>query len=97
MALTFDDAYRSVFELGFPILSRLAFPGTVFVARAFPGGEAPMSWPGIDGRLGRPHECELVPTSWEELSQLPRDRLGDRFPHAFLPDADPAWRRSAGP
>ena len=30
-AVTFDDAYRSVIELGFPILSRLGVPGTVFV------------------------------------------------------------------
>ena len=28
VAVTFDDAYRSVIELGFPILSRLGVPGT---------------------------------------------------------------------
>jgi peptidoglycan/xylan/chitin deacetylase (PgdA/CDA1 family) len=70
LAVTFDDAYRSVIELAFPILSRLGLPGTVFVPTAFTGGEAPMKWPGIDHWLGGPHESELVPMSWEELATL---------------------------
>jgi peptidoglycan/xylan/chitin deacetylase (PgdA/CDA1 family) len=70
VAITFDDAYRSVIELAFPILARLGLPGTVFVPTAFAGSEAPMAWPGIDHWLGGPHESELVPMSWEELATL---------------------------
>jgi peptidoglycan/xylan/chitin deacetylase (PgdA/CDA1 family) len=70
VSVTFDDAYRSVIELAFPILSRLGLPGSVFVPTAFAGSEKPMSWPGIDQWLGGPHERELVPMSWEELAQL---------------------------
>ena len=69
-AVTFDDAYRSVIELGLPILSRLGVPGTVFVPTSFTGSEKPMSWPGIDHWIGGPHESELVPMSWEELTRL---------------------------
>lgn len=70
VAVTFDDAYRSVIDLGLPVLSRLGVPGTVFVPTAFTGVEAPMAWPGIDHWIGGPHESELVPMSWEELKTL---------------------------
>jgi peptidoglycan/xylan/chitin deacetylase (PgdA/CDA1 family) len=70
MAVTFDDAYRSVIELGLPVLSRLGLPGTVFVPTAFAGVAEPMSWPGIDGWLGGPHEQELTAMSWSELATL---------------------------
>jgi peptidoglycan/xylan/chitin deacetylase (PgdA/CDA1 family) len=70
LAVTFDDAYRSVLELGLPILERLGVPGSVFVPTDFAGTERPMSWPGIDQWLGGPFERELVPMSWEELGRL---------------------------
>jgi peptidoglycan/xylan/chitin deacetylase (PgdA/CDA1 family) len=70
VAITFDDAFRSVFELAFPILSRAGFRATVFVPSAFPDREAPMAWPGIDHWLGGPHEPELRPMSWEQLHRL---------------------------
>jgi peptidoglycan/xylan/chitin deacetylase (PgdA/CDA1 family) len=70
MAVTFDDAYRSVIELGLPVLSRLGLPATVFVPTAFAGVAEPMSWPGIDGWLAGPHEAELMAMSWSELSTL---------------------------
>jgi peptidoglycan/xylan/chitin deacetylase (PgdA/CDA1 family) len=70
LAVTFDDAYRSVHELALPVLARLGLPGTVFVPTAFAGTEAPMAWPGIDQWLGTEHERELIPMSWEELREL---------------------------
>jgi peptidoglycan/xylan/chitin deacetylase (PgdA/CDA1 family) len=73
LAVTFDDAYRSVLELGFPILARLGLPGSVFVPTGFAGTERPMSWPGIEQWLGGPFERELVPMSWEELERLAAD------------------------
>jgi peptidoglycan/xylan/chitin deacetylase (PgdA/CDA1 family) len=70
LAVTFDDAYRSVIELGFPILSELGLPGTVFAPTAYIGTERPMRWPGIDRWHGTAHESELVPCSWSELEML---------------------------
>ena len=70
VAVTFDDAYRSVLELAFPILSSLGLPGTVFVPTSFPGAETPMAWPGIDHWLGGPYEGELEPMSWDELRRV---------------------------
>jgi len=70
VAVTFDDAYRSVIELARPILEEFGFPGSVYVPTAFAGSEQPMSWPGIDAWKGTEHERELVPMSWDELSEL---------------------------
>lgn len=70
LALTFDDAYRSVIELAFPIMQRLGVPGTVFVPTDHAGRERPMSWPGIDHWVGGPHEAELLPMNWDELRAL---------------------------
>lgn len=70
LAVTFDDAYRSVLELALPILRRLELPGTVFAPTAFVGKDEPMAWEGIDRWLGGPHEAELTPMSWEQLAEL---------------------------
>jgi peptidoglycan/xylan/chitin deacetylase (PgdA/CDA1 family) len=70
LAVTFDDAFRSVVKHAFPILSRLGLPGTIFVPTEFAGREVAMAWPGIDEWIGGPHESELMPMSWEELRLL---------------------------
>jgi peptidoglycan/xylan/chitin deacetylase (PgdA/CDA1 family) len=70
VAITFDDAYRSVIELGAPILRRLGIPATVFVPTDYTGRDAPMRWPGIDQWIGGPAETELMPMSWDEIRSL---------------------------
>jgi peptidoglycan/xylan/chitin deacetylase (PgdA/CDA1 family) len=70
VAVTFDDAYRSVLQLADPILGRLGLPGTIFVPTAFATTTGPMTWAGIDRWLGGPHEHELFPLSWDELDDL---------------------------
>jgi peptidoglycan/xylan/chitin deacetylase (PgdA/CDA1 family) len=70
LVVTFDDAYRSVAKLAFPVLSRLGLPGTVFAPSAHVGTERPMSWPGVEHWLGGEYESELVACSWDELRDL---------------------------
>jgi peptidoglycan/xylan/chitin deacetylase (PgdA/CDA1 family) len=70
LAITFDDAYRSVIELALPIISRVGFVATVFAPTAFVGTEEPMAWPGIDHWRDTEHASELAPMSWEELERL---------------------------
>jgi peptidoglycan/xylan/chitin deacetylase (PgdA/CDA1 family) len=70
VAITFDDAYRSVIELAAPILSEAGFTASVFAPSSFISGEEPMSWPGVDHWLDTDHRDELIPMSWEELTTL---------------------------
>jgi peptidoglycan/xylan/chitin deacetylase (PgdA/CDA1 family) len=70
VAVTFDDAYRSVLERAAPILAELGAPATIFAPTAFVGSDRPMSWPGIEHWLGTEHEPELIPLRWQELAEL---------------------------
>ena len=70
VAVTFDDAFRSVHELGLPVLERLGVPATVFAPTAFVGRERPMRWPGIDHWSEQVHRAELLCMSWEQLRDL---------------------------
>jgi peptidoglycan/xylan/chitin deacetylase (PgdA/CDA1 family) len=70
VAITFDDAYRSVLALARPVLDRFGFPATVFAPTDGVSAGDPLRWPGIDQWLGGPHEHELAPMSWSELRVL---------------------------
>jgi peptidoglycan/xylan/chitin deacetylase (PgdA/CDA1 family) len=70
VAITFDDAYRSVLELAKPILDRLGMRASVYPATDWPDRDGPMSWPGIDQWVGGPHEHELACLGWDELRAL---------------------------
>lgn len=59
LAVTFDDAYRSVAELAFPILERLGHPGTVFVPTDWAGTERPMAGRGWTTGLAGPTSQSL--------------------------------------
>jgi peptidoglycan/xylan/chitin deacetylase (PgdA/CDA1 family) len=71
-AITFDDAYISVFEHALPILSRAGVPATVFVPTSFPDSKNPMSWPGIEKWVDTPDAAELTCMTWEQLRELRR-------------------------
>jgi peptidoglycan/xylan/chitin deacetylase (PgdA/CDA1 family) len=70
VAVTFDDAYRSVYERALPILERLGLPATVFVPTAHVDATEPMAWEGIDRWIGGPHEGELLCMGREQLQGL---------------------------
>jgi peptidoglycan/xylan/chitin deacetylase (PgdA/CDA1 family) len=93
LAVTFDDGYRSVAELGYPVLERLGIPATVFVPTALVGWPGPLQWDGIERWLGTPYESELVPMDWDELRWLAYRgwEIGSHTcSHPHLPEEDDA-------
>jgi peptidoglycan/xylan/chitin deacetylase (PgdA/CDA1 family) len=70
VAVTFDDAFGSVHRLARPLMSKLGWPGTVFVPTAFQDGGGRLRWPGIDHWEGGPHGDELRAMSWTLLREL---------------------------
>lgn len=70
VAVTFDDAPRSVHRLALPIMEEMGLVGTVFVPTAYVGSDEPMGWPGVDRWLGGPHEEELLCMDREQLAGL---------------------------
>jgi peptidoglycan/xylan/chitin deacetylase (PgdA/CDA1 family) len=70
LAVTFDDAYRSVPEMALPVLSELGVPGTVFVPTTDMSEGALRVWPGIEEWVGSRWERELSGAGWAELRRL---------------------------
>lgn len=96
LVVTFDDAYRSVFESAHPVMRELGIPGTVFAPTAFIGAGRPMSWPGISQWVDGPHAEELVPMSWDQLGQLAAEgwEIGSHTrTHPRLPELDVTAQR----
>jgi peptidoglycan/xylan/chitin deacetylase (PgdA/CDA1 family) len=73
VAITFDDAYRSVLELALPIMRRHGLTGSIYVPTDWPERGAPMSWAGIDQWVGGPHEQELRCLTWDQLGELAQE------------------------
>lgn len=69
VAITFDDAYRSVHRFAPQILAELDMAGTVFAVTEHVGTGRPMSWSGISQWLPS-HPDELVAMDWDELREL---------------------------
>ena len=68
VAITFDDAFGSIAEFAFPILSDFGWPATVFaVTHAVDTGE-PMRWLASEAEPLAAEE--LRPLSWDQLSEL---------------------------
>lgn len=70
VAVTFDDAYRSVARLAFPLLSALGVSATVFVPTAFVGDPQPRGWAGVDSWVTSPWASEILVMAWPELAAL---------------------------
>lgn len=69
LAITFDDAFASVYRYALPILARFGIPGTVFVPTAcIPSGR--LGWTGIDQWENSPSLFELSAMSWDDLGAL---------------------------
>ena len=67
LAVTFDDAFRSVPERALPVLSDLGVPATVFVSTGLVDGPLHI---GYEQWLDTPHRDELVAASWDQLASL---------------------------
>lgn len=69
LAITFDDAHRSVLELTAPVMAPGGAGNGVRPDRLC-GDRAPHGWDGYDVWLGTEHEAELRCLGWEELRDL---------------------------
>jgi peptidoglycan/xylan/chitin deacetylase (PgdA/CDA1 family) len=70
LAVTFDDAYRSVIERALPVLSRHEAPATVFAPTAYVGSDERRTWSTMSQWAGTPFEVELECMSWDDLRAL---------------------------
>lgn len=69
LVVTFDDAFRSVIDLAYPVLSGLGLPATVFAPTSFMSHRQTLVWPGIE-HWGTTAPSELEGMSWDDLGLL---------------------------
>ena len=93
LAVTFDDAYRSVLDHAKPVLDRLGIPATIFAPTGYIDAGMPLAWAGTDHWLTTEHAAELEPLSWAELRGLADEgwEVGSHtVSHPFLTELDDA-------
>jgi peptidoglycan/xylan/chitin deacetylase (PgdA/CDA1 family) len=96
LAVTFDDAFASVFALAYPIVQSLGLIGTVFAPTSFMSARQRLSWPGIENWAATPDASELESMSWTEIDALSDDgwEIGSHTrSHPFLTRLDDAALR----
>jgi peptidoglycan/xylan/chitin deacetylase (PgdA/CDA1 family) len=70
LVVTFDDAYASVLEQAFPVLSELGAPATVFVPTAYVDGDESLEWASMEEWADTAFADELRCMSWSDLRSL---------------------------
>jgi peptidoglycan/xylan/chitin deacetylase (PgdA/CDA1 family) len=93
LAITFDDALRSVATRALPVLERLGAVATVYAPSQFLADGAPMAWPEVAGHLATEHAAELEGMTIEELRDIARRgwEVGSHTrSHPWLPTLDDA-------
>lgn len=70
VAITFDDAFLSVYRYALPVLERLGMTATLFAPTDFIGRDEPMSWPGVSHYADSPEANEMLPMSWQQIGEL---------------------------
>ena len=85
--ITFDDGYRNIRRLAYPILKKYRFPAVVFVACQYIGSNKLFPW---DRKLSiTPKKLlnELIPLTWEEVRQM-QGLISIGVPHYV---SSPSW------
>jgi peptidoglycan/xylan/chitin deacetylase (PgdA/CDA1 family) len=70
LVVTFDDAFKSVYDLAAPILTRLGLPASLFVPTDYIETGEPIAWAGTDHWLAGEHREELSGMNWDEIRSL---------------------------
>jgi peptidoglycan/xylan/chitin deacetylase (PgdA/CDA1 family) len=60
IVITFDDAWRSIFDIALPVLIKYDFPATFFIYTDFIGGGKAMTWKQIEtlSKIGFDIQCQ---------------------------------------
>lgn len=93
LVVTFDDAMRSVYVRGLPVLERLGVVATVYAPTDYVARGEPLAWPEVARHLRTAHAAELDPMTVAELADVAERgwEIGSHTcSHPWLPRLDDA-------
>lgn len=70
VVITFDDGWRSIYDIAFPILKNYGFPATLFVYTDFIGGRKAMSWKQIKELSENGFDIQCKTKTHRDLAKL---------------------------
>lgn len=79
IAITFDDGWRSQYEVALPVLESYHFPATFYIYTGAVGGGAYMSWKDIQDLVDKQMEIGSHTKTHPKLTKLNQQRLEDEL------------------
>ncbi len=88
IAITFDDGYRSMYELAYPLLKKYNLPATVFITNDWINGKMILWWETLEDMIVQTNFSNI---SWNRLRQilyLTKDNKERLFNNSFESKSD---------
>lgn len=79
VVITFDDAWRSIYDIAFPILKKFDFPATFFIYTDFIGGGKAMSWKQIKTLSENGYNIECQTKTHRNLASLKKNESFNEY------------------
>jgi len=80
VVITFDDGWRSVYDIAFPVLRHYDYPATLFVHTDFIGGTKALSWEQVDELAKNGFDVQSKTMTHRDLTRLNK---GESFKEYF--------------
>ncbi|MBW1900483.1 MAG: polysaccharide deacetylase family protein [Deltaproteobacteria bacterium] len=80
VVITFDDGWRSLYDIAFPVLKRNGFPATLFIYTDFIGGTKALSWEQVDELAKNGFDVQSKTMTHRDLTKLNK---GESFKEYF--------------
>lgn len=68
--ITFDDGYRNIRSLAYPVLKKYSFPAVVFVSCQYIGTNEAFPWDRKISMASKKISNGLLPLAWEEIREM---------------------------
>jgi peptidoglycan/xylan/chitin deacetylase (PgdA/CDA1 family) len=88
VAITFDDAWGSIYDIAFPVLKKYGFPATFFIYTDFIGGGKAMSWAQIQTLSEHGFDIQCQTKTHRDLTLLKKNESFEEYFKALEMEID---------
>jgi len=88
VAITFDDAWGSIYDIAFPVLKKYGFPATFFIYTDFIGGGKAMSWDQIQTLSEQGFDIQCQTKTHRNLTTRKKNESFEEYFKALIMEID---------